>query len=102
METENIKVDTNGAKEDKDMEIVPSTKKIVEIELSSSDEENNAVGTISTDELLPDLKSVSLNTNDSTVGGDAQPVRDTKLEVHYDGKQKKKPHGPFKFIAHTR
>ena len=74
METENIKVDTNGGKEDKDVEIVLSTKKIVEIELSSSDEENNAVGTISTNELLPDLKSVSLNTNDSTVGGDAQPV----------------------------
>ena len=82
------------------MEIVPSTKKIVEIELSSSDKENNAVGTISTDELLPDLKSISLNTNDSTVGGDAEPVGDTKLEVHYGGKQKKKPHEPFKFTAH--
>ena len=100
METENIKVDTNGGKEDKDVEIVPSTKKIVKIELSSSDEGNNAVGTISTDELLPDLKSVSLNTNDSTVGGDAEPVGDTKLDIHYDGKPKKKPHGPFKFIAH--
>ena len=99
-ETENIKVDTNGGKEDKDVEIVLSTKKIVEIKLSSSDEENNAVGTISTDELLPDLKSVSLNTNDSTVGGDAEPVQDTKLEVHYDGKPKKKPHAPFKFTAH--
>ena len=99
-ETENIKVDTNGGKEDKDVEIVLSTKKIVEIELSSSDEEKNGVGVISTDELLPDLKSVSLNTNDSTVGSDAEPLPDTKLEVHYDGKPKKKPHGPFKFIAH--
>ena len=90
-ESENIKVDTNGGKEDKDVEIVPSTKKIVEIELSSSEEGKNDAGAITGDELLPDLKSVSLNTN--------YAVAHTKLGVHNDGKAKNKPREPFKFTA---